>query len=1195
MAIGLAQAVVDSGSVTGATQTATYGANVTAGNTLVALVGYSAVTGTVQVSDNLNGATNFWTQQSLRQGHARTIGVYTFKGTLGGAKPIVTATVSASQTQLQVIIFELTGLCNVDALLANDAAAATSVSIGPITTTGTADFLLSFLMGGTPTAGTAGWTYTVTSISNRAYEYIASQPAGSYTATYTQASASWNAVIMAFIQAGVVQQASVSIGAKAAVSATGASILPVVGTNSIAVGSSSLAVDVQGIPPTVIRTHASLSAIVRMIYGGPVAIGAQASITPGATDIASAKAILGPRATVSPWSTNPLSAVASIAAKATIIATGKRNLLASSTIQAKAAVIASSRVLRRGVGSISGGAFISATETSNAVLVVGSSRFAVGSSGFAVDASPVGAIVRIGAKATILASVKNLTSVNNLIGTGASILATPSSLFRPSVAIAAKISISAVASVSRAAGTTIGTKASVALTAKILKRATAVITGSVSLLGATNTSAILVVGSSRYAVGQVGIAVDESPSSAIIFLTALGSIFAKSRVLHHNLSYQITGQASVLAIGGDVMTVSDAITAKAALTVLSRRLQNISTSIHPGISITALGGTAGNANSATILAGITLFSSSKVLRRPKNFLIGSGTQVGASASVIRGQVGCAIGCGANVSATPNPSTTGYVVVGSSRYPVGSSAFAVNEGAIGSYLAIHSHATIFASAVTKGAQSVTINAYGTISALATINSPVSVNIQASGKFAQAKAKIFAKAIGFLIGAGASVTASSLKGGVAICSVTAKATLSVTAKVMKRGAVTISAQASTTPSSGVKVSAKTTISRGATLTALSIIHGFAPATNIQSGARILTSVKILRRATDTVAARATISANVSQAKALNVSIGSKASLSVRGLKTTILASLWGTASIRGQGRVLRSVTDNITCWGNLWLIPRVLRNATANLSGKLSMWDYLAVRYSVSDSIHSGSSVTARELILRQVKVLISTKASVSASILRGAGIKAAIFPKASLNLPAGVLHRGNMSIFGYASLTPTGILRKGIHATIQSEAFVNVWGLVLRRAFVPVSARATLSVTASVIRKAAVVVAGKASLTASSRVIHKAQTSISIGSSVHAFGRREVKISSTINTSIHVSPTGLRVFMGGVSGTVTSLYPTSKVSLMQAVVSILPGYDLPPGSPPTDNMAGVQATITSLYPTSDVSIVDPTSNISVIPS
>lgn len=1202
MATGLAQAIVESVGATGTTAVATYGSNTTAGNTLVAIVTYSAITGTVQVSDSLNGTGNLWTQIGIRQAQARTEAWFMYNGTLGGAKPTVTATLSASQNQAAILIAELTGSCAVDQSIFGNGTATTTPSSGSITTTQAGDFLFSYLMGGTSTTGTAGWTFAASiSTNNRWYEYLTNQAIGTYNATYTGTSSAYVCCLVAFYQIpGVTQQASVAISAKATISALPSTRFPVVGGSNIPVGLSTLAVDSSGVLPAIahLLTSAAVTASVRMRARPPAVISTGATVSPTAKIFAKASAQIGVGALVVPWAPSIFQAILHVAAGTggQVVAYSTRLVTISDTIQAKATVSATSKVFHKAIAfHIAAGSSISATETSNAVLVVGSSRYAVGASGIAIDTSPVGFVTRISPRAILSIIANNLTSVKNSIGTSASVSATPTVLYSAKAAIAARASITALTFSNRPGTVILNAIASLFAKSTVIHQSTAGISGGASLFGFTNTTAILVVGSSRFGVGQSGIAVDQSPNGAIIFIAPHASIFAKGKHFAKAIGFAIAGKAQLTVVGSDVMVVSDSISAQASITAVAGRSQRISTTIHAGASITALGGVIGHSGATNLLAAISVYASVKMLARAKNFSVGAAATIVPSSSVIRGQIGCAIGSGMHISATPNSGVTGVLVVGTTRYPVGMGGAAVDTAGIGSVLRIGPHATINATVVLKGAQSVTINCYGTLSVLAMINRLISTSIGASASIF-AKGKHFAKAIGFSIGAGASVTANILKVGASTTTISAKSSLTVTGKVFHKATLVIAAGASVSPSSGIKISARTSISCGTTITALSIIHGFAPATNIQSRATILTSVKILRRAKNfSIAAKSTISANATQAKALNVSIRSKASLSAGGLRTTILASLWPTISILAKSRVLRAATDNITCWGLPWAVPRVLRRATVSITGRMSMWDYLAIRYWTSSSIHAGSSITAKELILRGIIARISARSTVTTTIIRKAGATAGIFAQATI-LPRETSRAGIIArvVSGSSIIARARGLANG-HATISTFATVNTWGLVARRTPVPIGSRATLSITARVIHGGKVAITGHTFVTPASMVVHKAQVSISGGASVHAFGRRNAPISSAINTSIHVSPTGLRAWMGGVSGTVTSIYPSSHISLMQAVISILPGYDLPPGSPPADSLAGIRSTITRFDPTANISIVDPTSKISVIPS
>jgi hypothetical protein len=194
--MALAQPVVDGASGTNQNPAATYGQNVTAGNTLVAIVSWSNTTGNIlSVTDSLNNKA-FTLIGSVQQQRARTQAYYYLPGTAGGAIPTVTAALDSSQSQAQVTILELPGYLVPDPnggfATNNMGAGQTAPTCGPLVTTGNNDFLLSALGGITVSAGPAGWTYRATTgVPNRGEAWLLNAPPGSYSVTWTQASGSY--------------------------------------------------------------------------------------------------------------------------------------------------------------------------------------------------------------------------------------------------------------------------------------------------------------------------------------------------------------------------------------------------------------------------------------------------------------------------------------------------------------------------------------------------------------------------------------------------------------------------------------------------------------------------------------------------------------------------------------------------------------------------------------------------------------------------------------------------------------------------------------------------------------------------------------------------------------------------------------------------------------------------------------------
>jgi len=173
---------------------ATYGQNVTAGNTLLAVIMWSSIVGNIlSVLDSLNNKA-FTLIGSFVQQRARTMAFYYLPGTLGGSMPTVTAALDSSQSQAQTSVLELTGYCVPDTPgFATVNGPTTTTPTGPsLTTVGAADFLLSWLGGGSVTGGPSGWTYhTNTSTANRAAAYLQNAAPGTYTGTWAQGSNSF--------------------------------------------------------------------------------------------------------------------------------------------------------------------------------------------------------------------------------------------------------------------------------------------------------------------------------------------------------------------------------------------------------------------------------------------------------------------------------------------------------------------------------------------------------------------------------------------------------------------------------------------------------------------------------------------------------------------------------------------------------------------------------------------------------------------------------------------------------------------------------------------------------------------------------------------------------------------------------------------------------------------------------------------
>ena len=192
--IALAQPIVDGVMATAQTPQATYGQNVTAGNSLLALVNWSSLVGNIlSVMDSLNNKPFIQIGSVISQ-RARTQGFFYLPGTLGGVAPVVTANLDSAQNQAQLIILELTGYVVPDTpgFSTANGGGTTTPSGAPLTTTGASDFVLSMAGGISIATGPPGWTTHLTvGTVNRATAWLLNAAPGTYTATWTQASGSF--------------------------------------------------------------------------------------------------------------------------------------------------------------------------------------------------------------------------------------------------------------------------------------------------------------------------------------------------------------------------------------------------------------------------------------------------------------------------------------------------------------------------------------------------------------------------------------------------------------------------------------------------------------------------------------------------------------------------------------------------------------------------------------------------------------------------------------------------------------------------------------------------------------------------------------------------------------------------------------------------------------------------------------------
>lgn len=161
MAIAAAQTTVGGFATTSAATLAkAYGSNVTAGNVLVALVGWGSSTQTCTVSGSLNGAfTAIATSLATNASGPFRAEVF-FKTAASSGSETVTMTCSGSNTQREIVIYELSGVDTVN--IPDSSNAGSGSSTNPtitITTVAQPGWIVAYAMS---TAGTisVGATYT---------------------------------------------------------------------------------------------------------------------------------------------------------------------------------------------------------------------------------------------------------------------------------------------------------------------------------------------------------------------------------------------------------------------------------------------------------------------------------------------------------------------------------------------------------------------------------------------------------------------------------------------------------------------------------------------------------------------------------------------------------------------------------------------------------------------------------------------------------------------------------------------------------------------------------------------------------------------------------------------------------------------------------------------------------------------------
>jgi len=177
-----------------------FAAPVTAGNTLIATIGWdsSAANSITSVSDNLNG--NWTAAGALEQGNSCSAAIYYFHNTLGGTCT-VTVHIATSMPYLEISVIEVSGLAGViDAYTANTHGSPdTTATPGNLVATGPNDFLIAFCVPGTNVnGGTTGWSFTNFSDSGNGYETLIAASAGTYSPTFTMDGYNYASVAAAF-------------------------------------------------------------------------------------------------------------------------------------------------------------------------------------------------------------------------------------------------------------------------------------------------------------------------------------------------------------------------------------------------------------------------------------------------------------------------------------------------------------------------------------------------------------------------------------------------------------------------------------------------------------------------------------------------------------------------------------------------------------------------------------------------------------------------------------------------------------------------------------------------------------------------------------------------------------------------------------------------------------------------------------
>jgi hypothetical protein len=186
MAITVPQFPVPPALATTQTPAQTFAGAVGAGNTIIALVGWGAASGTVtSVQDSVNGAVNYTLAGSLIAGSGRSLACYYFTGSAAGT-PTVTATLSASQASAGISCFEANfgGTPVTDQFHSAQTSGSATTSSGNVITIYPNELLIGGVRGSlNANSGTAGWTFQGTGGFGAEYEIVSA--VSIYAATFT--------------------------------------------------------------------------------------------------------------------------------------------------------------------------------------------------------------------------------------------------------------------------------------------------------------------------------------------------------------------------------------------------------------------------------------------------------------------------------------------------------------------------------------------------------------------------------------------------------------------------------------------------------------------------------------------------------------------------------------------------------------------------------------------------------------------------------------------------------------------------------------------------------------------------------------------------------------------------------------------------------------------------------------------------